>query len=392
MFADSPTGSLVPIHGIDPQRGEWKHVAFLPNPLPNESPTLSVGTQIAVADARAALAMLGARASLLPNPRLLRRPTLRVEAQSTSALEGTYATLEAVLSADEEEEQTDDTMREIVNYILAADQAFKWIADQRPLALGFIESLQGRLVQKTSADTDQAGKVRTCQVAIGARRSGRIEDARFVPPPPGPELEALTRDCVLWISEDHRRTIDPVVAAAMAHYQFETLHPFNDGNGRIGRLAIVLHMLITGALTEPTLSVSRWFEQRRPEYYDLLRAVSATGDWDAWIRFFADGVADSALTTETLLRRLISVQSLLKERVRDAGLRADTAYSLVEFAVGQSIFTVRQVERKLGVSYPRANKLVQQLIDANVLRQYDDSTYARRFAAPDVLAILRDTG
>jgi len=388
MFANSPTGSLVPIHGVDPRRGEWSHVAFLPNPLPDECPSLTARTHNTVADARAALAALGARASLLPNPRLLRRPTLKVEAQSTSALEGTYAPLEAVLGADEDEEQPTVEMREIVNYLLTAEYAFAWVDDARPIALGFFEDLHARLVRGTAADTDQAGRVRTVQVAIGSRRGGRIEEARFVPAPPGPELETLTRDCVQWMAADHLPDIDPVVAAAMGHYQFETLHPFNDGNGRIGRLAMVLQLLLAHALTEPTLSVSPWFEQRRPEYYDLLRGVSALGDWNSWVEFFAAGVAESARSTERRLELLLSVQRDLKERLRRAGLRADTAYSLVDFALGQSIFTVRQVERKLGISYGRANKLVQQLVDAGVLYQYDDTAYSRRFAAADVLTAL----
>jgi Fic family protein len=388
MFVSSPTGSLVPIHGIDPARGEWSHVAFLPNPLPDDCPSLGSQTYLAVADARAALAALGARASLLPNPRLLRRPTLRVEAQSTSALEGTYAPLEAVLGADEDEEQPTPEMREIVNYILAAEHAFEWVAESRPLSLGFFEDLQGRLVRGTSADTDQAGRVRTIQVAIGTRRGGRIEEARFVPAPPGLELETLTRDCIRWMAADHSRYIDPVVAAAMAHYQFETLHPFNDGNGRIGRLAMVLQLMVSSALTEPTLSVSPWFEQRRPEYYDHLREVSSSGNWARWVGFFAEAVATSARATERRLQDLLAVQLDLKERVRSSGLRADTAFSLVDYAVGQSIFTVRQVERRLGVSYPRANKLVQQLVAAGVLSQYDDTSYDRRFTAPDVLRVL----
>ena len=153
-------------------------------------------------------------------------------------------------------------------------------------------------------------------------------------------------------------------------------------------MAVVLQLLLARALTEPTLSVSPWFEHRRPEYYDLLRGVSAHGDWNSWVEFFAAGVAESARSTERRLELLISVQQDLKDRLRISGLRADTAYSLVDFALGQSIFTVRQVERRLHISYGRANKLVQQLVDAGVLRQYDGAAYSRRFAAPDVLRAL----
>jgi Fic family protein len=174
----------------------------------------------------------------------------------------------------------------------------------------------------------------------------------------------------------------------MAHYQFETLHPFNDGNGRIGRLLIVLHLQTLEVLSEPTLTVSPWFEARRSEYYDRLLGVSTTGDWDGWIKFFADGVAAAAETTGTQLTDLLRVQTELKAMVRAAGLRAENAVRLVDYALAQPIFTVRQVERHLGVTYARANALVGQLVAAGVLRQRGAGTYDRRFAAPDVLAVL----
>jgi len=174
----------------------------------------------------------------------------------------------------------------------------------------------------------------------------------------------------------------------MAHYQFETLHPFNDGNGRIGRLLIVLHLLYAQVLTEPTLTVSPWFEARRADYYDALMAVSTGGDWDRWIRFYADGLTASARDSEQQLLDLLRVQIDLKARIRQAGLRADNAMLLVDFALAQPIFTVRQVERHLGVTYARANGLVGQLVEIGVLRRFDDAVYDRDFTAPDVLGIL----
>ncbi|WP_316573046.1 MULTISPECIES: Fic family protein [Nocardia] len=136
------------------------------------------------------------------------------------------------------------------------------------------------------------------------------------------------------------------------------------------------------------MTVSAWFEARRAEYYDRLLAVSQTGDWDGWIRFFADGVASAATTTATQLTDLLRVQQVLKQKVRAAGLRAENATRLVDFALAQPIFTVRNVERHLQVTYTRANALVGQLIEAEVLRQHGDTAYGRRFTAPDVLAIL----
>ena len=387
-FDCSPTGLLVPISGHDPRYGPWEHVAFVARPLPPETPRLGVATFNAVARARAALAALNSSARQLPNPALLRRPALRREAQSTSALEGTYAPLQAVLAADEEDDPADANLHEVLNYVRSAEHAFAWHRDGRPLALNLLTELHGALVRGTAADSDQAGRVRTIQVMVGGHPGGRVQDSRFVPRPPGPELERQVRDWLSWIDESHDGHIDPVVAAGMAHYHFETLHPFNDGNGRIGRLLIVLHLLYAQVLSEPTLTVSPWFEARRADYYDALMAVSADGDWDRWIRFFADGLAASARDSEQQLLDLLRVQVDLKARIRQAGLRADNAMLLVDFALAQPIFTVRQVERYLGVTYARANGLVGQLVEIEVLRQFDDAVYGREFTAPDVLGIL----
>jgi len=388
-FKASPTGRLVPIAGNDPQYGPWEHVAFVAHPLPGKTPALEVETFNAVADARAALAGLDRSARQLPNPALLRRPALRREAQSTSALEGTYAPLQDVLAAADDDDPDDANLREVLNYVRMAEHAFAWHAEGRPLALNLLTELHGLLVRGTSAATEQAGQIRDIQVVIGGHRGGRVQDARFVPHPPGHDLNRQVREWLTWQDESSKHgMIDPVVAAAMAHYHFEVMHPFNDGNGRIGRLAIVLHFLYANVLTEPTLTVSPWFEARRADYYDALMAVSTQGNWDRWIRFFAKGIAASASETEHQLTDLLKVQTSLKAKIREAGLRADNAILLVDFALQQPIFSIRQVERHLGVTYTRANGLVNQLVKIGVLRQLTDATYDRPFAAPDLLAIL----
>lgn len=190
------------------------------------------------------------------------------------------------------------------------------------------------------------------------------------------------------LQQDHRATIDPVVAAAMSHYQFETLHPFPGGNGRIGRLLIVLCLVTCGVLSEPTLTVSPWFEARRRHYYDRLLAVSTEGDWDSFVRFFADGLGQSAALTRNEMLALVEVQGELKDLVRASTLRADSAHALVDLAVANPSFTVRKVETELGISYGRANKLVGQLCDLGILRAVDPDGYRRLFYAPRVLQIL----
>lgn len=391
MFGNDTPGRLVEVVGTDPRLGGWEHRAFVPDPLPAATPSLSATTQLRVADARAALAALDSTARRLPNPHLLRQSALRKEAQSTSALEGTFEPLRAVLTTT-----TDDvdspTMREVLNYVRVADHAFAAVGEGRPISVVLLTELQGLLVQGTPSGAVDAGQLRTGQVVIGRRSTAPAESlpvhaARFVPAPPGTDLEGGVHDLVSWLGSDHRGVIDPVVQAAMGHYQFEALHPFRDGNGRVGRLLIVLQLLTSQTLGEPTLTVSPWFEARRDVYYDRLLAVSTTGDWDAWVSFFAQAMEESAAQTHHLILDLVAVQSRLQDTVRHSSLRADTARQLVDFAMSRTVFTVRQAQQELPISYGRANALVSTLVEFGVLAGVDDS-FPRRFYAPDLLAVL----
>lgn len=391
MFENDAPGTLVPIQGADPALGEWQHRAFVPNPLGEAMPALQPATYLAVANARAALAALDSTARQLPNPTLLRLPTLRREAQSTSALEGTYAPLSDVLTADEDDPATAELV-EVLNYVRMANLGFARIADGQSLTLPLLSELQGILMRGTPLH-EVSGRVRDRQVVIGRRPDADpfgfpVHAARFVPAPAGFVLETGVRDLIDWMRTEHVDVIDPVVAAAMSHYQFETLHPFHDGNGRVGRFLIVLHLQAAGVLSEPTLTVSPWFEARRTEYYDRLLAVSTRGDWDGFVRFFSQGLQSAADHTRNQMIALVAVQSELKERVRGSSLRADSAHALVDLAVANPSFTVRKVQADLALSYGRANKLVGQLVELGILRAVDPNAYTRRFFAPPVLSVL----
>lgn len=391
MFVNSPTGRLVEITGTDPVHGPWMHRAFVPHPLPDQMPPLEGTTFLAVANARAAIAVLDSTARQLPNPGLLRTPTLRREAQATSALEGTYAPLSDVLTADESSPSSAE-LREVLNYVEAAHTGFEWWAQGRGISGSLLSELQGRLMSGTRM-APTAGQLRETQVVIGRRDDAPpgsllVEAARFVPPPPGDVLRSGVDVLVKWMRQDHSDRVDPIVAAAMGHYQFESLHPFTDGNGRIGRLLIILHLLQLGVLSEPTLTVSPWFEAHRQEYYDVLLAVSARGDWDRYIAFFAQGIEGAARFTRAQMLDLVTVQESLKETIRSTALRADTAHAVVDFAVANPSFTVRSVERAVGISYGRANTVVGQLVDLSILAPLDESAYNRRFYAPRVLEVL----
>lgn len=391
MFDKRSPGSLVPIQGTHPTLGAWAYSAFVPDPLAGDAPSLSGSTYLAVGNARAALAALDSTTRQLPNPTLLRSPTLRQEAQSTSELEGTYSPLRDVLTADEDDPDTAELV-EVLNYVRMANAGFDAIARGQGLSPAFLSELQGVLMRGSPLHA-VSGRLRDTQVVIGVRSDADltgmpIEAARFVPAPPGIALETGVSDLIAWMRADHSDRIDPVVAAAMSHYQFETLHPFRDGNGRLGRYLIVVQLLTSGVLSEPTLTVSPWFEARRAEYYDRLLRVSAAGDWDGFVSFFAEGLRSAADLTRRQMVALVAVQGELKDRLRGAGVRAETTHAVVDFAIANPSFTVRSVERALGLSYQRANKIIRQLVELDILMELDPTAYRRRFVAPRVIDLL----
>ncbi len=370
----------------------WEHAAFLPHPLGADSPGLSGEAHRTVAEARASLAALDATAARLPNPRLFRHVFLRIEAQATAALEGTYEPLLRVLGSERVSAEASESMTEVLNYLAIAETAFEWSEQGRPWSVSALEELHRQLMLGTAGEREYHG-VRPIQVVIGRREEANafdlpIQAAQFVPPPPGDELRARLSDLLMWAAVDHRPAIDPVVAAAMAHYTFEALHPFHDGNGRIGRLFVVLHLHRLGVLSEPSITVSPWFEARRPRYYDALLAVSTTGDWSSWVTLFAEGIASSAHAAMEKMLRLTDLQVRLKDRVQESKLRTANARLLVDLAMGRPTFTVREVAESLGIQRAGAKRLVDSLIEIGVLAQFGSSKYDRRFHSPELIQVL----
>lgn len=382
-FADSPVGHLVQIRGTDGrQQRAYEHVAFVATPLGAE-PVLKPETWHSIGAAHRALARLDAAARLIPNPGLLRRPTLSREAQSTSALEGTFAPIEEVLAADlaSDGDRSED-LSEVLNYLTAAEAAFAHVHAKRPLTAGFLESVHGLLVAGTKSETVDAGRVRTCQVAIGSA-NGAIEESRFVPMPPGADLEAALRDLTRWIGDGWVEPRDALVATAQAHYQFESIHPFNDGNGRIGRLLVVLQFMLDGLLSEPLISVSPWFEARRVEYQDRLADVSARGDWDGWIQFFAQGIEASADDTAQRTSRLLAVQAKYVQHLQSKRLTG-VIRDIADVLVGSPVVTVPDLAARVEKTQQAVNTALLRLVQEGLL-DGPYGTYNRRFVARDVL-------
>lgn len=276
-FLNSPVGELVPIQVRDLRTDDLHdHFAYVPKPLP-VSVDLSQATYKVLTEAERALGALHAQVAQLPNPHLLVRPSLQREAVATSALEGTYAPLSEVIEADYlDERRRSAEVREVQNYVTAARRGLELIKI-KPLCLTLVAELQGILVKGTRGDSYDAARLRERQVCIGDLGVG-IEESRFVPTPAGDSLRDGMSDWEKWINAED--DIPLLVKVALGHYQFETLHPFSDGNGRIGRLIVALQLIDAGVLDYPILNLSPWLEPRRTDYVDHLLTLSATGEFD----------------------------------------------------------------------------------------------------------------
>jgi Fic family protein len=358
--------------------------AFLPDSLPREL-VLSTTTWTTVNAATAALARLDGAARLIPEPSLLRRPTLRREAQSTSALEGTYAPFTEVLAAEgEDQQQLTAEVREVLNFEQMAELAFSWPEDRR-LTITMLGELQKTLVRGTAGELSDAGQLRDRIVVIGAPGVG-FDETRFVPPPPGDQLRAGVEDLLNWVASPP--DLPTVILAALAHYQFESLHPYSDGNGRLGRLLVIVQLLRGAVIREPLLVVSPWFERRRDQYQDELLELSCRGDWDQWVSFFAEGVAASAVDSQRKVERLVALQDELRHRVQQANKRG-SAERLAADLVGHPYVDRPWVAARLGLSGQGAQNAINTLLELGVLEPAGirPSSNARIYVAREVVDV-----
>jgi len=383
-LSKSPIGRLTEIKGFDPRFQElYATSAYLPEPL-SEDITLTSATHGAIATAAARVARADEAARQLPNPQLLVRPAIRQEAVSTSALEGTFAAFTDVLEADFlDDAELSSSVAEVRNYVRTAEAALAWIKD-RSITLSMLGHLQKMLVRGTRADTAEAGHIRTTQVFIGAENR-RIGEARFVPPPPGNLLRDGVEAWQRWITEPH--DLHPVGQAAIAHYQFEALHPFTDGNGRLGRLIAVLQLVGAKELQTPIVNLSPWLNARREQYQAHLFEVSASGDFSPWVDFFCQALTAHAVESVARVDQLLILRRNLLKSIRAARLRG-VATQLGGDLIGYPMLTVGTVKDLYNVSYQAANSAVAHLTELGILRQRTKGRYARIFSCDAVLRLL----
>ena len=347
---------------------------------------------MALTAATAALSRLDAAAQHIPNPQLVTRVATRREAIGTSALEGTFANLtdlfaaEAV-SVDEQDPRIPPNVREVMNYTRAADAAYEWVQD-RPITTSLLSNLQALIVRGTESDGPEAGTVRERQVFIGAKNRP-ITEARFIPPPPGDQLAALYGDWLEWVNDGSlHEHLHLLVRIALAHYQFETIHPYTDGNGRLGRLVAVLQVLIDGTLSSPVLSVSDWLKDHDTNYRDHLLQVSATGEWTPWIEFFARAVTASAEDANRRVTSLLQLRTELSKQARAAFPRARLAIEIVDDLIAYPILTVAVARARYGRSDQANRNAIGQLCTLGLLEPFSDSRYDRMYWNKRVFEVI----
>lgn len=368
---------------IRTRNGYW---AFVPAPLPPEiewsNPLIS-----ALSDAERELSKLNTLAGDFPFPRLLSHPFMRQEAVLSSRIEGTRASLTDLYRYESAQlsflEPASD-VREVHNYVLALDYGVERL-HTLPVSLRLIREVHAKLMEGVRGGNLTPGEFRKSQNWIGPAGS-TIETATYVPPPVDEMHEAL-HELEIFI---HAGTEIPILArAGLIHYQFEAIHPFLDGNGRLGRLIIVLLLREWNMLSQPLLNLSAYFERHRQEYYDDLLAVSQHGKWEEWLRFFLRGISLQAQDGVFRMTRLQGIRTQYESLIQ-ADRNAARMQSVVDFLFSRPILSIKQLEDALGIPYMAAKRYVEKLVDAGVLLETTGYARNRVFLAREIFQALEN--
>jgi len=371
-----------------PGAGIWRDTgsgynAFHPNPLP--PPILWSSPLVrALSDADRLLGKLAGEGRRLPNPHLLIRPFVQREAVYSSRIEGTQSTLGELLAveAGAAVARSPDDLREVGNYVLALEYGLGRLKSL-PLSLRLVCEIHAKLMDGVRGNSATPGEFRRSQNWIGSPGC-TLAQARYVPPPHDDMMDDLSA----WEKFLHEDSLPPLVQAALMHYQFEAIHPFLDGNGRVGRLFITLLLCARGVLPLPLLYLSAFFEATRRDYYERLRDVTERGAWEEWLHYFCNGVARQA---EDALSRADRINSLLEKwRAEAASDSSGTPAKLIDLIGSNPYLTPRGMQEKLGVAYNTAAAGIRRLERRGIVTKMGDNKRDRVFCAQEILSILEE--
>src|SRR5271156_4179041 len=341
------------------------YAAFVPAPLP---PKLDWTPRLirVLSDADRLIGKLAGEGGRLPNPHILMRPFTRREAVLSSKIEGTQATLGELLAAEAgiAVERSPDDLREVGNYVVALEHGISRLG-KLPICVRLIRELHEKLMTDVRGHHATRGGFRKTQNWIG-KPGSTPETASFVPPPPDDVEPCLAA----WEKFLHESDLPPLVTIALAHYQFEAIHPFLDGNGRVGRLLITLFLIEREILPTPLLYLSAFFEAARRDYYDGLRGVSERGEWNEWLEYFLQGVARMS---EDALSRAARINSKLIEwQKKVAGDSTNAPLRVVELLAANPFITAKGAAEKLGVAFTTAQRAIERLERLGIVKQSGD--------------------
>ncbi len=352
--------------------------AFIPNPLPPKPPVRLQGEiQNLLSEADQALGKLDGSINILPYTDLFVAMYVRKEAVLSSQIEGTQSSLEDLLTAEARvpSPERPKDVDEVLNYIRAMNYGLRRLSEL-PLSVRLLREIHAELMKGVRGQYKTPGELRRTQNWIGAE--GRpLSEAAYIPPPPYEAAEALSQlERYL-----HRNSSAPLlVRAGLAHAQFETIHPFLDGNGRLGRLLITFMLCERGILQRPVLYLSDYFMQLRQRYYDLLQAVRDEGAWEEWLAFFLQGVLEVSRQAADTARSILQLRELHRQRVTDfLGRAAAHGHRVLESLYGMPVISVPEVQELIGTTFPPANNVVTRLAEQGILAEVTGQKRNRRF-------------
>ncbi len=371
---------------FDPQRvGDDVVRTFLPAPLPPDPPLVLTGLLRPLERANQALGRLDGVTSILPDPSLLTYMYIRKEALLSSQIEGTQSSLSELLEFEDEDAPGVplDDVGEVSNYAAAMNHGLRRLEGGFPLSLRLIREIHGILLRAGRGQEKDPGEFRPTQNWIGGTRPG---NAAFVPPP-----SHIVEDCMgkleLFI-HDPDDGLPTLVKAGLVHVQFETIHPFLDGNGRLGRLLITLLLCEQGILSSPMLYLSLYLKKHRRLYYELLQTVRETGAWERWLAFFLDGVIETANQAADTARKLIAQFEADRRKIEAIGRPASSVLRVHHQLQQRPLLTIPQAARLLGLSQPTVGKSVDHLIALGIVRETSGRQRGRTFVYDAYLGLL----
>jgi Fic family protein len=357
--------------------------AYVPPPLPPKPPVELGGLMPLIEQANRALGRLDGVTSILPSPPLFLFMYVRKEALLSSQIEGTQSSLSDLLLFENDEIPlvAIEDVQEVSNYVAAMDYGLDRLREGFPLSLRLIREIHDVLLRKGRGSTRQPGEFRRTQNWIGGTRPG---NALFVPPPPN-ELAGCLDNFEKFLHDDKTPTL---IRAALAHVQFESIHPFLDGNGRLGRLLITFLLCAEGALKDPMLYLSLYFKRRRTQYYDLLQAVRDRGDWEAWVKFFLMGVVETANEAVETARQLLTLFEEDRARIRALGRPAASMLRVHDLLQRQPIISIVPASKQLKVTHPTVMKALANLQELKIVHEITGRRRGRLFAYSHYMKIL----